>query len=81
MILVKQNTQNWEGKCLLKGGCAHCDMFILDSKLIGLDPIKYILHLPLGYMVFSLLGQKQVCDTGYEAVMKMQKKSKLVYRK
>ena len=30
--------------------------------------------LPQVYFLFSLLGQKQVCDTGDEAVMKIHKK-------
>ena len=53
-------------------------MFILHSKLIDLDPYDtFCIILPQGYFLFSFLGQKQVCDTGDEAVMKIHKKIKI----
>ena len=56
----------------IKGGCAHFDMCILHSKLIDLDPRDtFCTILPQGFFLFSLPGQKQVCDTGDEAVMKI----------
>ena len=62
----------------VKGGCAHLDMYILHSKLIDLDPRDtFCTILPQGFFLFSLLGQKQVCDTGDEAVMKIHKKIKI----
>ena len=53
-------------------------MCILHSKLIVLDPQDtFCTILPQGFFLFSLLGQKQVCDTGDEAVMKIHKKIKI----
>ena len=67
----------------LKGGCVHSDMYIFHSQLINLDPLdKFCTILPSGYFIFSLFGQKQVYDTGDEAIMKKKniRKSKLVCR-
>ena len=59
----------------IKGGCAHFDMCNFYSKLIDLDPQDtFFTILPQADFLFSLLGQKQVCDTGDEAVMKIHKK-------
>ena len=67
-----------ENRLELKGGCAYFDMRILHSKLIDLDPQDtFCTILPHGFFLFSLLGQKQVCDTGDEAVMKIYKKIKI----
>ena len=58
----------------MKGGCAHFDMWGFYSELIDLDPEDtFCTVLPHGYFLFSLLGQKQVCDTGDEAIMKIHK--------
>ena len=64
---------------LLKGGCAHFDMCDIYSKLIDLDPQDtFFTILPQAdFFLFSLLRQKQVCDTGGEAVMKKHKKIKI----
>ena len=51
---------------------------IFHSKLINLDPYDTFCTILLqSYFTFSLLGQKQVCDTGNEAVMKIHKKIKI----
>ena len=45
------------------------------SKLIDLDPQDtFLKSLPQADFLLSLLGQKQVCDTGNETVMKIHKK-------
>ena len=62
----------------IKGGCAHVDMCNLHSKLIDLDPEDtFCKILPPVYFLFSLLVQKQVCNTGDEAVMKIHKRMKI----
>ena len=61
-------------KFKLKGGCAHFGMCNFYSKLIDLDPQDtFFTILPQADFLFSLLVQKQVCDTGDEAVMKIHK--------
>ena len=63
---------------MLKGGCAHFDMYNFYSKLIDLDPQDtFFTILPQADFLFSLLVQKQICDTGDEAVMKIHKKVKI----
>ena len=53
-------------------------MRILHFKLIDLGrKDTFVSILPQGYFFFFLLGQKQVCNTGNEAVMKMNKKIKI----
>ena len=48
------------------------------SKLIDLDPWDtFCTYLPQVYFLISPLGQKQVYDTGDEAVMKIHKKTKI----
>ena len=50
------------------------DMCIFDSELIDLDPLTHSAQFYVKVSFF--LGQKGVCDTGDEAVMKIQKKIK-----
>ena len=53
-------------------------MYNFYSKLIDLDTQDtFFTILPQADFSFSLLGQKQVCDTGDEAVMKIHKKIKI----
>ena len=62
----------------VKEGCAHFDMCNFYSKLIELDPQDTFRSIvPQVDFLFSLLGQKQVCDTGDEAVMEIHKKIKI----
>ena len=67
----------WE-ESHLKGGCAHFDMCKLNSKLIDFDPQDtFCTILPKPDFPFSLLGQKQVCDTRDETVRKIHTKIKM----